>query len=97
MGNPQTNLHRLAGSQAGLSERLLQRLNSNTTRNLCSPVALEVPLWCQGFCLMPLSAATRLLLFNHPGILAQALDQMETIKLFEEKINRQIILYILGS
>ena len=26
MSNPQTNLHRLAGPQAGLSERLFQRL-----------------------------------------------------------------------
>ena len=44
-------------------------------------MAFEEPLWCQGFCLKPLSAATRQL-FNHPGALSQALDQMETIKLF---------------
>ena len=54
------------------------------TMSLWSPVAFEEPLWYQGFCLKPLSAATRQL-FNHPGALSQALDQMETIKLFAEK------------
>ena len=50
----------------------------------CLTVAFEEPLWCQGFCLKPLSAATRQL-FNHPGALSQALGQMETVKLFAAK------------
>ena len=44
-------------------------------------MAFEQPLWCQGFCLEPLFAGTRGLLFNHAGALSQALDQMETIKI----------------
>ncbi|KAJ8788579.1 hypothetical protein J1605_005310 [Eschrichtius robustus] len=50
----------------------------------CLTVAFEEPLWCQGFCLKPLSAASRQL-FNHPGALSQALGQMETVKLFAAK------------
>ena len=38
-------------------------------------------IWCQGFRLKPLSAGTRPL-FHDPGALFQALDRMETVKLF---------------
>ena len=44
-------------------------------------MAFEKLHWCQDFCIKPLFAATRQF-FNHPGALFQALDQMETIKLF---------------
>ena len=43
--------------------------------SLPSTVAFEEPLWFPRFCLKPLSAATRQL-FNHPGALSQALDQV---------------------
>ena len=79
-----TNLLRMAGPQAGLGEFSSKALASGTIRSLWSPVAFENPPWCQGFCLKSLSAATRQL-FNHPGALSQALDQMETIKLFAAK------------
>lgn len=38
------------------------------------------PPWCQGFCLQPLGSFLTTL-----GILSQAVDQMETIKLFAGK------------
>lgn len=47
MGNPQTNFHRLVGSQAGLSEPSLPKAQLQHNQSLCSPAALEVPLWCQ--------------------------------------------------
>lgn len=43
--------------------------------SLPSTVAFEEPLWFPRFYLKPLSAATRQL-FNHPGALSQALDQV---------------------
>ena len=84
LGDHLANLHRLAGPQLGWASISLKGSPSSTTRSLQSPVDFEDPLWCQGFCLKSLSAPTRQL-FNHPGALSHALDQMETIKLFAEK------------
>nr|XP_025704912.1 putative ferritin heavy polypeptide-like 19 [Callorhinus ursinus] len=91
MGEHPANLRRLAGPQAGLGEYLFQRLTLKhdeeplETSSLCggpsdSPLVPElVP--------QPLPAATRQL-FNHPGALSQAVDQMETIKFFPHKQNK---------
>ena len=45
MGSYLTNLHRLAGSQAGQGEYLFHRLTSSMTSSLRSPAAFEETLW----------------------------------------------------
>ena len=65
MGDHLTDLGRLAGPQGGWAGLSSKGSPASTTRSLLSLVVLEGPLWCQSFCLKPLSAATRQL-FNHP-------------------------------
>ena len=71
--------------QAGWSSGWVKGVSlGSTTRDFWSLLDFEEPLWCQGFYMKPLSAATRQL-FNSPGALSQTLDQMQTIRLFAEK------------
>uniref|UniRef100_A0A8C6F692 Ferritin n=1 Tax=Monodon monoceros TaxID=40151 RepID=A0A8C6F692_MONMO len=84
MGDHLTNLHRLLVPRLGWASISSKGSPSSMTRSLRSPVAFEEPLWCRAFCLKPRSVAS-MQLVNHTGALSQAMDQMETIKLFAEK------------
>ena len=71
--------------QAGRSSGWVKGISlGSTIRNLWSLADFEEPLWCQGFYMKPLSAASRQL-FNPLEALSQALDQMQTIRLFADK------------